>query len=147
MLSTAKVTLITGVLLLATCMHAQSKLAEQELQAGLTAHEKGNFVEAIEHLERAVQLDPVSIESHFALAEAYSANYVESPNVDYLPNAEEILAANNRLIYRAVEEFRAVLALEPSNTRALNSIGHIHFQRKSGDAGTPAPSDKSCRGH
>lgn len=127
--------ILVGLLLLATHVQSQSSASEQELQAGLTAYQSAEYAKAIEHLERAVQLNPGLVENHFALADAYSARYVESPNFDGMPNAEELSAANYRLIYRAVEEYKAVVVLDSSNTNALNNIGNIYFRLgKSSDA-------------
>jgi tetratricopeptide (TPR) repeat protein len=129
MCKTPRAALLVGFLLLSNFVHSESSSSEQELQAGLAAYQKANFAEAIQHLERAVQLNPGSMESHLALADAYSAQYIESPNTEGMPNAAEFTAANDRLIYRAVEQYKAVVTIQPSNTRALNNVGHIYYQR------------------
>jgi tetratricopeptide (TPR) repeat protein len=117
-----RLALLVGLFVLATCAPGQSSRFEQELQAGITDYENGKLAEAIEHLEKAVQLNPGSIKSHFALADACSAQYIDSPNTD----SGEFIAANDRLIYRAIGEYKAVLAIEPTNTQALNNIGQIY---------------------
>ncbi len=120
-------TLLVGLLLTTTCAQGQSGSSEQELQVGLAAYQSAEYAKAIGHLERAVQLNPGSVESHLALADAYSAKYV--PNLETEgPDAEELDAANYRLICRAVEEYKAVVALDPSSTNALNRIGNSYFQ-------------------
>lgn len=117
-------------LLLATnYIRSQSSNFEQELQAGITAFETGNPERAIEHLERAVQLNPGSVKTHLTLANAYRAEYRE----DVVTDDEEEVRANDRLLDRAIEEYKAVVMLDPSNTEALNNIGNIYIRQAKTD--------------
>ena len=113
---------LIGLLSLPIYAQGQSSRSEQELQLGMAEYESWNLAEAIKHFERAVQLNPGSIKSRFALAEAYTAQYIDVIETD----SDEVAKANSRLIYRAIEEYKAVVAIEPTNTQALNNIGAIY---------------------
>lgn len=53
-------------------LSGQNPASSRDLKVGIRAHEAGEYPEAIEHLERAVLLDPTSAEGHYYLASAYA---------------------------------------------------------------------------
>jgi tetratricopeptide (TPR) repeat protein len=124
-----RITGFIGLLLATTYVCSQSSRFEQEPQARVSASEPKNRKRVIEDLERAVQLNPENVQAHFALGRAYRAEYVDNPQTD----DEEAAKANDRLIDRAVAEFKAVVVLAPSNTEALNTLGNIYYRRAKPD--------------
>jgi tetratricopeptide (TPR) repeat protein len=117
---------ITGFICLLLATHyvcSQSSTFKQELQAGSNAVEPEDREKAIEHLKRAVALSPGSVQSHLALARAYRAEYRDEMDTDN----EEDVKANDRMLEGAIDEFKAVVVLDPSNTEALNNLGNLHL--------------------
>jgi tetratricopeptide (TPR) repeat protein len=84
------------------------------LQLGIAAYENTNYGNAIDHLERAVTLDPKSLIGHLYLADAYENTYSEECDWD--------CDTNEHRRVRAIEEYRKVLELDPSNTEALKAL-------------------------
>ncbi|MDX2186049.1 MAG: tetratricopeptide repeat protein [Opitutaceae bacterium] len=84
---------------------AQPRLHQAWLLSGLLALHRNRCSEAVEHLQRAVQLDPRSAPSHLNLAIALSA----------LGKATE-----------AQRSLKACLALDPRNVEAWYRLGVLH---------------------
>ena len=56
-------------------MLAQNSNADSELKLGIAAYGKAKYSDAIDHLERAVTLNPKAVTGHFYLAESYEGAY------------------------------------------------------------------------
>lgn len=100
-------------------MLAQNSSADSELTLGIAAYGKARYSDAIDHLERAVTLNPKAVTGHFYLAESYDSAYSEE--CDW--NCD----ANERRRARAIEEYNKVLELEPSNTEAMKALAWHYF--------------------
>jgi tetratricopeptide (TPR) repeat protein len=116
--------LVLSFFIIPTPLFSQNLNAANELKLGIAAYEKAKYEEAIEHLERALALDPESRDGHLYLARTYDGMYVESPEC-----GEEACAANNHLRVRAMQEFDKVLEFAPSNTEALKALAWRYSQR------------------
>ncbi len=84
--------------------------------AGVRAYEESKYQQAVEHLERAVTLNPESIDAHLELARSYNQMYIPAVEPGPSPWAEP-----------AVREYEKVLELNPSHTDALKSLGYLLF--------------------
>jgi tetratricopeptide (TPR) repeat protein len=101
-------------------MLAQNSNADSELTLGIAAYGKAKYSDAIEHLERAVTLNPKAVTGHFYLAESYDSAYSEE--CDWNCDANE-----GRRV-RAIEEYNKVLELEPANTEAMKALAWRYFR-------------------
>ncbi len=115
-------------LLLSLCgipslLYSQSLNATNEMNLGIAAYDSGKYHEAIEHLTRAVTLEPKMETGHLYLGRTYDNLSADSPECD-----EEDCAANERLKQNAMHEFRVVLELNPSNTEALKHLAHRYLR-------------------
>src|SRR5689334_5381089 len=63
-------------------MLAENSNAESELKLGIATYGKAKYSDAIEHLERAVTLNPRTVTGHFYLAESYDGAYSEECDHD-----------------------------------------------------------------
>jgi Tfp pilus assembly protein PilF len=93
------------------------------LRLGLSAYQSQSFQVAAEHLEKAVRLDPTSIEAHLYLGHAY--NEIYCPTCDF--DVESAAAANDRWRLLAMEQYLSVLQLDPANTDALNNLAYRYY--------------------
>jgi tetratricopeptide (TPR) repeat protein len=99
--------------------HLHCQDYRSELRLGLSAYQSQSFQVAAEHLEKAVRLDPTSIEAHLYLGPAY--NEIYCPTWDF--DVESAAAANDRWRLLVMEQYLSVLQLDPANTDAL----HVSF--------------------
>lgn len=86
-----------------------ARIAEIENIKGTIFLARGHKQTAVEHLQKAIAVDPKSIEPHFTLAELY---FRESK------------------LEQAMAHFQTVLQLDEKNVAAAMMIGDIHFLRK-----------------
>lgn len=107
----------------ASSLNSQNLNASAELKLGIAAYQKARYEDAIEHLERAVTLDPAGKDGHLYLARAYDEAYVESPECG--PGG---CTANDHIGVRAREEFERVLEIDPSSTEALNGLAWRYYR-------------------
>ncbi|HEY2114218.1 MAG TPA: tetratricopeptide repeat protein [Candidatus Angelobacter sp.] len=97
--------------------------ARTELNAGVQAFRQTNYEEAVGHFEQAVALDPQSVTAHLYLATAYAQTFV--PGVD---TPENVVWAT-----KALNQYREVLKLKPSDILSLKGIAYLEFQLKNFD--------------
>jgi tetratricopeptide (TPR) repeat protein len=97
--------------------------ARTELNAGIQAFRQANYEEAVGHFEQAVTLDPEFVTAHLYLATAYAQTFV--PGVD---TPENVVWAT-----KALNEYREVLRLKPSDVTSLKGIAYLEFQLKNFD--------------
>ncbi len=97
--------------------------ARAELNAGVQAFRQANYEEAVEHFEQAVALDPEFVTAHLYLATAYAQTFV--PGVD---TPENVVWAT-----KALNEYREVLQLKPSDIISLKGIAFLEMQLKNFD--------------
>ncbi|MCL6565024.1 MAG: tetratricopeptide repeat protein [Acidobacteriia bacterium] len=110
--------LLIFVALLALVATGCNKLkARDELNKGVAQYKSAKFDRAIEHFQRAIELDPELLNARLYLATAYASQYIPGA-----PSEENI-----RMGEQAVREFEKVLEVDPNNLSALDGIGSILF--------------------
>ena len=97
--------------------------ARNSLNKGVGAFSAGDFVRAGDYFEAAADLDP-----ELRAARVYSAYSVM---MQYQPGAE--YQENIDIANRALDGFKAVLADDPENSTALQSIASLYFNMKKMD--------------
>ena len=97
--------------------------ARDNLNRGVQAYKSAQYTQAVELFEKAVQLDPNFPTARLYLAMAY---YMQ-----YIPGAES--PENQQMADHALEQFQKVLAQEPKNDVATQSIASIYFNEKKWD--------------
>jgi Tfp pilus assembly protein PilF len=97
--------------------------ARDNLNRGVQAYKSAQYTQAVEMFEKAVQLDPNFPTARLYLAMAY---YMQ-----YIPGAES--PENQQMADHALEQFQKVLAQEPKNDVATQSIASIYFNEKKWD--------------
>jgi tetratricopeptide (TPR) repeat protein len=96
-----------------------SKLAARgELNQGVAAFRSANYDEAVAHFSNSVRLDPKLKVARLYLATAYAQQYV--PGVE---TPENIQWAN-----QALEQYAAVLRLDPKDVTSVKGIAYLHLQ-------------------
>jgi tetratricopeptide (TPR) repeat protein len=93
---------------------SQITTAEAELAAGVSAEGKADYNGAIEHLQRAIALDPKMIKAHFALA-AIADSWCDS-------------SEGEERCKLAVDEYKRVLELDPSREDATRNLAYALYQ-------------------
>ena len=94
--------------------------ARNELNRGVNAFSRSDYSFAIEHFEKAIELDPEFLEARQYLASSYMMQYV--------PGAES--EENEAVAQKALEGFLDVLDKSDDNEAALASIAIIYFNMK-----------------
>ena len=97
--------------------------AHDFLKQGVQAFKAGQFDQAIEDFKRAKELNPSLLNASLYLATTYMNQYIPGA-----PSKE-----NTKLGQQAIEEYRAVLAQDPTNLSAIDGMGSILYNM----AGTP----------
>jgi tetratricopeptide (TPR) repeat protein len=105
---------LATVALFSLDFHAQSTAAA-ELNLGVEAFKQSAYAEAIQHLEKAVSLDPENQNAHMYLANAYAKQF--QPGVDTPENC--------RLADQAIEQYRHVLDSDSNRTARIDSAKGI----------------------
>jgi Flp pilus assembly protein TadD len=91
--------------------NAQVLTAEGEFSAGVLAHERGDVDAALQHLQRAVVLDPKMTKAHFAIGTI----------------ADLWCGADGDRCGLAIEEYKKALELDPSNREALKDLAYAIY--------------------
>ena len=102
---------------------SQTSDPQTELQLGIAAYEKAAYKEAVDHLKRAVLLDPSLTIAHLYLANTYSDLYCTTCEFD-----SDAGDTNEQRRVLVLEEYNKVLELDSSNTKALNSMANLHYR-------------------
>jgi len=93
------------------------------LRRGLEAYNKGNFPDAVEAFQKALEADPRVIEVRMALSLSWWNQYI--------PGAES--PENSHIAHQAEIEFAKVLELDPTHLRALECLAALSFYQKRWD--------------
>ncbi len=110
--------LLVFIVLLALVATGCNKLkARDELNKGVAQYKNAKFDRAIEHFQRAIELDPALLNARLYLATAYASQYIPGA-----PSEENI-----RMGEQALREFEKVLEVDPNNLSAIDGIGSILF--------------------
>jgi len=94
--------------------------ARDRLNKGVNAFRSANYVVAVEHFKRAVDLDPGFMNARLYLATAYMSQYVPGA-----PSEE-----NKRMAEAAENGFLDILQREAGNALAVESLGSLSFQQQ-----------------
>ncbi len=94
--------------------------ARDQLNKGVDAYKSAQYEAAIDHFQRATQLDPTLAMAKTYLATALAQNVV--PGLDTPDNV--------RMAQRAIEIFKQVLAKNPSDVNSIKQIAGIYFSIK-----------------
>lgn len=92
--------------------------ARDDLNKGVAEFKNGQYDRAIEFFKQAKELDPALMNARLYLATAYASQYIPGAPSDQ----------NTRLGTQAVNEFKEVLDIDPSNMSAIDGSGSIIFQ-------------------
>jgi tetratricopeptide (TPR) repeat protein len=119
MKSTSKMLAALATLFLSFAAAAQTQPATSasELQMGIEAYKNAHYEDAIQHFERATELDPNNVPAHMYLATACASQYI--PSVD-LPD-------NDALAERAIDHYQHVLDSDAGSDPKLNSAKGIAY--------------------
>ena len=90
-----------------------------EISQGVRAYRQGQYAEAANHFEKAVRLDPSSINPRLYLATSYAAQASPGSN---RPGTEALLR-------KAEDEYLKVLELNPEEENALRSLANLAYER------------------
>ncbi len=108
---------VASLSLLMTLTGCSRLQARDQLNKGVQAYKSAKYEEAIDHFQRAVNLDPTLPMTHLYLATAYAQQVV--PNTD--------TPANNKAAQMAINAYQDVLKERPNDATALKGIASIYF--------------------
>lgn len=91
-----------------------------QLELGVQSYKAARYEEAIQHFQKAAEIEPTNIRAHLYLGTALAQQYI--------PGADS--PENVRLGKLAIEQYYKVLALDPSNTSAVKAVGYLNLQMK-----------------
>jgi tetratricopeptide (TPR) repeat protein len=94
-----------------------------EVGLGVTDYKNARYESAIQHLQRAVTLDPTLVNARIYLATACAQQYV--------PGSED--PENLRMAERAIAEYGRVLELDPKNVNSVKGIAYLNLEMKHWD--------------
>ena len=105
---------LTLLILLVVCssLCAQQTSAKEEIRAGILAYQFSNYSSAAEHFQRAIDLDPSSLEARLGLATSYAQQYIPDDKSE----------ANVGLALQAITEFELVLTKNPTDQQRYRSV-------------------------
>jgi tetratricopeptide (TPR) repeat protein len=94
--------------------------ARDQLNKGCEAYKAGHYDEAIEHFQKATELDP-----NLPMAKTYLATALAQNVVPGLTTAENMKTAN-----QAMDIFKQVLSQNPNDVNSIKQIAGIYFSIK-----------------
>src|SRR6202046_405773 len=107
---TAKlITLAAAVLALFSSMGCNKLRARDQLNKGVESYKNNHYEQAIDHFQKAVELDPGLINARMYLATAYISQYI--PGVD---SPDNLNIAN-----QAIKEYQSVIDANPSRDQKV----------------------------
>jgi tetratricopeptide (TPR) repeat protein len=121
-----KVSLILGSILLFAAVSTFAQSSDDELKLGVAAYKNNQYEEAIQHFQKATELDPANVNAHLYLATSYVSQYI--PGVDSDDNIERAKSA--------IVQYQKVLDLSTKNDQKVNSakgIAYVYLNMKSWD--------------
>jgi len=101
-------------------------LARDQLNKGVESYKASHYEQAIDHFQKAVQLDPSLINARMYLATAYVSQYI--PGVDSPDNL--------RNATQAIDEYQKVIDSNPARDQKVNSakgIAYLYLNMKKFD--------------
>ncbi len=97
--------------------------ARDQLNKGVQSYKNARYEEAIGHFKNAVNLDPSLLNARIYLATAYAQQYVPGAETD----------ENKRYATQAIDEYKKVLAVDPTNVNSVKGIAYLYLQQKQFD--------------
>jgi len=100
--------------------------ARDQLNKGVKSYKDNHYEQAIDHFQKAVNLDPALINARMYLATAYVSQYI--PGVDSPDNL--------RTAQQAIDEYQKVIDANPSRDQKVNSakgIAYLYLNEKKWD--------------
>jgi tetratricopeptide (TPR) repeat protein len=101
-------------------------LARDQLNKGVESYKASHYEQAIDHFQKAVQLDPSLINARMYLATAFVSQYI--PGVDSPDNL--------RTAQQAIDEYQKVIDANPARDQKVNSakgIAYLYLNMKKFD--------------
>ncbi|MGO8759687.1 MAG: tetratricopeptide repeat protein [Terracidiphilus sp.] len=111
------VTLTGMVLSMSGC---NQLMARDQLNKGCEAYKSGHYDEAIEHFQKATELDPT-----LPMAKTYLAKALEENVAPGVTTPDNLKTAN-----QAIDIFKQVLATNPNDVNSMKEIAGIYFSIK-----------------
>lgn len=109
--------LVAVLLLLPATAQTYSATSAGELQLGVDAYKNSNYEQAMQHFEKAIDLDNSNLKAHLYLATALVSQYI--PGVETKDN---ISCAE-----RAIEQYQFVLNADSDRSQRINSAKGIAY--------------------
>ena len=94
--------------------------ARNELNKGVQAFKSNHPEQAVDHFQKATELDPGLLNARLYLATAYATQY--TPGAD-TPD-------NNQMGQHAIDEYKTVLQQDPKNVNSVKGIAYLYLQMK-----------------
>jgi tetratricopeptide (TPR) repeat protein len=121
-------TILAMLLALLSAVGCEKLRARDQINKGVQAYKNAKYEDAIDHFQKAVQLDPSLLNARLYLATAYMQQYI--------PGADS--PDNNRFAEQAIDEFKKVLDTTPTPPKeqrilALKGIASLYFNMKKMD--------------
>jgi tetratricopeptide (TPR) repeat protein len=112
-----------AVLVMLSTTGCDKLLARDQLNKGVAAYKNNQFEQAIEHFKKSVELDPNLKFAKLYLATAYAQQYI--PGVDSPDNLQNATLA--------IQQYQAVLDMDPKNVNSIKGIAILYLQMKKFD--------------
>jgi tetratricopeptide (TPR) repeat protein len=110
--------ILTGMVL--SMSGCNQLLARDQLNKGCEAYKSGHYDEAIEHFQKATELDPT-----LPMAKTYLATALAQNVAPGVTTPDNLKTAN-----QAIDIFQQVLASKPGDVNSMKSIAGIYFSIK-----------------
>jgi tetratricopeptide (TPR) repeat protein len=124
---TLKLTTLAAIALaLFSSMGCDKLRARDQLNKGVESFKNNHFEQAIDHFQKAVELDPNLINARMYLATAFVSQYI--PQVDSPDNL--------RIAQQAIDEYQKVIDANPSRDQKVNAakgIAYLYLNEKKWD--------------
>jgi tetratricopeptide (TPR) repeat protein len=115
--------LVAAGLMLFSATGCSKLRARDQLNKGVQSYKNAKYEEAIDHFQKAVELDPTLLNARLYLATAFAQQYI--PGAD-APD-------NNKFAEQAIEQYKAVLERDPKNVNSVKGIAYLYLQMKQFD--------------
>ena len=120
------ITLAAAALALFSSVGCNKLRARDQLNKGVQSFKDNHFEQAIDHFQKAVELDPGLINARMYLATAFVSQYI--PQVDSPDNL--------RIAQQAIDEYTRVIDANPSRDQKVNAakgIAYLYLNEKKWD--------------
>src|SRR5262249_36833869 len=105
-----------ALILCVALLQARAQSPPSELELGISAFDRADYRQAINHLQHAISINPRATEAHLYLGRVYDEKCA-SPN-----------PCDPQWSNRAIAEYSAVLDIDPSHGEALKSMAYLLYR-------------------